>query len=66
MDEISAYQEALHFCVNNLPEVVARNMARDMVKMEELQQRISFLSNLCIRSKAEGWTEAQILEAMSA
>ena len=37
IENSTEYQEALHFCMNNIPEVVARNMARDMIRVAELE-----------------------------
>jgi hypothetical protein len=36
-EALSTHQEALHFCHNNTPEVVARQMARDMARSQELK-----------------------------
>ena len=33
---------------------------------DALAERVSFLSCLCVRAVAEGWTVAQVMEAMSA
>ena len=31
----------------------------------QLEQRVSFLSNLCIRAVVEGWTETEVMAEMT-
>lgn len=37
IEDTQQYAEALHFCSENSPEVVARQMARDMILLRELK-----------------------------
>lgn len=41
-------------------------LAAEMMKQrDDLAMRVSFLSNLCIRGVVEGWTETQMIEALT-
>ncbi len=44
LEETKEYEEALHFCSDNPPVVVARQMAKDMVRLKEALQLASIIS----------------------
>jgi hypothetical protein len=51
------YQEALHFCMGNTPEVIARSMERDMLKikaLESCQKELAHLVRLMEPIEKEG------------
>ena len=39
----SAYNDAMHFCQSNTTEVIARQMAADMLKIQELKAELDKL-----------------------